>query len=211
MLLLWLLGALFLWAFIKNPRGTSQAVYNAYRGQRTEGQSAKVLRWAPLIKERIAKAGIRGSLASIFFWWTLATMHHESGGNPKATSYKTRGTNNKGREFVLDAWGRKIPLAQGLGQFIKAAQQQFGVSNPYDPVQAIDGMLRLFAALWRKSGGSLPKMAQAYYSGGMKPLAPRIAEAANRGEAKKVRRLKDIQAYVDKNMSLYETYKTVPF
>ncbi len=137
-------------------------------GKGTSKQSGNVLRWAPKIRSAIlANPNIPEKERVAFLVRTLSTMHQESGGVPKATSYETAGVNNTGDKFKRDALGRKIPLAQGLGQFIKASQDQFKIKDPYNPDEMIPGMLNFF--LWQMSkpnvGHDEAQMARGYYSG----------------------------------------------
>lgn len=139
-------------------------------GKGTSKQSKNVLRWAPKIRTAILnEPRIPENERVDFLIRTLATIHQESGGDPKATSYETEGINNTGVKFKLDKNGNKIPLAQGLGQMIKSTQRmkEVNVKDPYNPDEMIPGMLRFF--LWQQSKPNVGKdeaqMARGYYSG----------------------------------------------
>ena len=77
-----------------------------------------------LIDERSAAAGVDGAALK-------AIIQQESGFNPSAKNPKSS--------------------AAGLGQFISSTAKEMGVTNPYDPVQAINGTI----AYAKKTAGAL--------------------------------------------------------
>lgn len=52
--------------------------------------------------------------------------------------------------------------AQGIAQFIPSTAAQYGVSNPYDPSQAIYGAAAYDADLLKQNGGNYTQMLQSY-------------------------------------------------
>ena len=55
--------------------------------------------------------------------------------------------------------------AQGLGQLIPATQQRFNVTDPFDPVQSINGSAKYLGTLYKRYKGDLSKVAAAYHAG----------------------------------------------
>lgn len=55
--------------------------------------------------------------------------------------------------------------AQGLGQLIPATQQRFNVTDPFDPVQSINGSAKYLGTLYKRYNGDLAKVAAAYHAG----------------------------------------------
>lgn len=97
------------------------------------------LQYMPTINSALNKTG--SSLDPLF---VLSILHHESRGNPKATSPKN---------------------AQGLMQLIPETAQRFGVKNPYDPEDNILGGVKYLNFLNDRYGGDLNKVAAAYNAG----------------------------------------------
>ncbi len=78
----------------------------------------------------------------------LEVMRQESAFNPRATSYKD---------------GR--PCARGLMQMIQGTAGRFGVTDPYDPQQAITGGCRYLVFLMQRFGGRLDLVLAGYNAG----------------------------------------------
>lgn len=135
-------------------------------GKDLEGQSNNVLRWAPKMRTAILENTDIPENKRVFFLRNgLAFVHHESGGDPTATSYEMTGPANAGGTYKLDANGKKIPLAKGLGQFIAGTAKTYGIEDPYNPDHMIPGMFRFLVDLWQDGGGDPLQMAQGYFSG----------------------------------------------
>jgi len=79
----------------------------------------------------------------------LAQIQQESNFNPNATGPQTR-------------YGR----AKGLAQFIDPTAREYGVDDPYDPEQAIDGWARYMTDLLNQFGWDRYDLALAAYNGG---------------------------------------------
>ena len=73
-----------------------------------------------------------------------AVVHVESGGNPQAVSPAG---------------------AQGLTQLIPATAQRFGVHDPFDPAQSLDGAAKYLRGLLGQFGGDVSKALAAYNAG----------------------------------------------
>lgn len=73
--------------------------------------------------------------------------------------------------------------AQGLMQLMPATAEQFGVKDPFDPKQNVDGGTRLLKQLLDKYGGDLAKTLSAYNAGSVRvddaDGVPPIAETEN--------------------------------
>jgi len=185
-------------------------------GKTLEGQSKKVLRWAPKIRTAIlANENIPEDERVRFLRETLAFIQHESGGNPTIASYERTGVNNASGDFVLDASGNKKPLAVGLGQFIAGTAKSYGIKDRKDPDQMIPGMIRFIFDLYKKSGGNSANMAQGYYSG-IGNAARDINAAIKKQEALKAQGRKNslasklnIKKYMDYHMRLLDLYGDV--
>lgn len=78
----------------------------------------------------------------------LEVMRQESAFNPRATSYKD---------------GR--PCARGLMQMIHGTAGRFGVTDPYDPQQAITSGCRYLVFLMQRFGGRLDLVLAGYNAG----------------------------------------------
>ncbi len=79
----------------------------------------------------------------------LEVMRQESAFRPNATSYKN---------------GR--PCAHGLMQMVRGTAGRFGVWNPYDPQQAIEGGCRYLAWLTNRYGRNRLELVLAAYNAG---------------------------------------------
>lgn len=76
----------------------------------------------------------------------------ESGGNPKAVNPQTGAT--------------------GLGQFMPATAQRYGITDRTDPAQSIDGIAHMLADNGGKAGGDMSKADRAYYGGNVSAKGP---------------------------------------
>ena len=150
----------------------------------TGSQSKNVLRWVPLVRGAQAFTQSEVPMARI-----LSTIHHESGGNPKAMSYYRHGPSGDPRmpksiekadkdtrlQWMRDNWHGH---AYGLGQLIPETGKQYaGIQGAgyalypgqpgqsYDPALNILGTVRFLNHLWKVEGGDLDKIASAYYAG----------------------------------------------
>lgn len=104
-----------------------------------------------------------------------AVVHVESGGNPQAVSPAG---------------------AQGLTQLIPATAQRFGVNDPFDPAQSLDGAARYLRGLLGQFGGDVSKALAAYNAG--------------EGNVKKyggIPPFAETQAYVPAVLAAYDTYR----
>lgn len=150
----------------------------------TTPKGGKVTRWASMVQAEIAKqkAIIKPSMV-------LATIEHESGGNPKAMSYYRKPkapyndppmpkglTAKEQRAFMVANWSGH---AYGLGQLIPETGKQYGgIQNAgytrapggqpgesYDPAKNIKGTVAFLDYLARKYGGDKRSVYAAYYAG----------------------------------------------
>jgi soluble lytic murein transglycosylase-like protein len=104
-----------------------------------------------------------------------AVVHVESGGNPQAVSPAG---------------------AQGLTQLIPATAQRFGVHDPFDPAQSLDGAAKYLRGLLGQFGGDVSKALAAYNAG--------------EGNVKKyggIPPFAETQAYVPAVLAAYDTYR----
>jgi soluble lytic murein transglycosylase-like protein len=104
-----------------------------------------------------------------------AVVHVESGGNPQAVSPAG---------------------AQGLTQLVPATAQRFGVQDPFDPAQSLDGAAKYLQGLLGQFGGDVSKALAAYNAG--------------EGNVKKyggIPPFAETQAYVPAVLAAYDTYR----
>src|SRR5260370_3169142 len=66
------------------------------------------------------------------------------------------------KESAYNPWATSTKGAQGLMQLMPSVQQQFGVSDPYDPKQNVSAGTRLLKQLLEQFGGDLPLALGAY-------------------------------------------------
>jgi soluble lytic murein transglycosylase-like protein len=107
-----------------------------------------------------------------------AVVHVESGGNPQAVSPAG---------------------AQGLTQLIPATAQRFGVQDPFDPAQSLDGAAKYLQGLLGQFGGDVSKALAAYNAG--------------EGNVKKyggIPPFAETQAYIPAVLTAYDTYRQPP-
>ena len=104
-----------------------------------------------------------------------AVVHVESGGNPQAVSPAG---------------------AQGLTQLIPATAQRFGVHDPFDPAQSLDGAAKYLRGLLGQFGGYVSKALAAYNAGEGKV-----------DRYKQIPPYKETRHYVQKVLSYYRDYR----
>jgi soluble lytic murein transglycosylase-like protein len=88
-----------------------------------------------------------------------ALMMQESGGNPNAVGEKI--TNPKSPHY-----GER---AAGAFQFMPSTARQYGITNPFDMKQSIDGATAYLKDLYGRFGGDLDNMLHGYYGWGRQP------------------------------------------
>jgi soluble lytic murein transglycosylase-like protein len=101
-----------------------------------------------------------------------AVMQQESAGNPQAVSQAG---------------------AQGLMQLMPGTAQEMGVTDPFDPIQSIDGGARYLGQLLKQFNGSIPLALAAYNAGPRK-----VREAGNQ-----IPNIRETQEYVRKVSRMY--------
>jgi soluble lytic murein transglycosylase-like protein len=129
---------------------------------------ARVEKFRALIKQAARRHHLDAALLA-------AVVHVESGGNPQAVSPAG---------------------AQGLTQLIPATAQRFGVNDPFDPVQSLDGAARYLRGLLGQFGGDVSKALAAYNAG--------------EGNVKKyggIPPFAETRAYVPAVLAAYDTYR----
>jgi len=132
---------------------------------------ARVERFRSLIDQAAQRHHLDAALLA-------AVVHVESGGNPQAVSRAG---------------------AQGLTQLIPATAQRFGVHDPFDPAQSLDGAARYLRGLLGQFGGDVSKALAAYNAG--------------EGNVKKyggIPPFAETQAYVPAVLAAYDTYRQSP-
>jgi len=149
------------WALLGGGVLAGLALFASYQEEAEGGipqaqgeQSPRVLRWLPLIRTAVRRAGNVVPIPVV-----LATIDHESGGNENARgSSRDKQFPGMGGEFGLmqlmpsTAHGLEIP-------FFKAM----------DPATNIDGGVRLLTKLWKKYEGNLENVFSAYNRGTANP------------------------------------------
>jgi len=129
---------------------------------------ARVGRFRSLIEQAAQRHHLDAALLA-------AVVHVESGGNPQAVSPAG---------------------AQGLTQLIPATAQRFGVRDPFDPAQSLDGAAKYLRGLLGQFGGDVSKALAAYNAG--------------EGNVKKyggIPPFAETQAYVPAVLAAYGTYR----
>jgi soluble lytic murein transglycosylase-like protein len=129
---------------------------------------ARVERFRSLIEQTAQRHRLDAALLA-------AVVHVESGGNPQAVSPAG---------------------AQGLTQLIPATAQRFGVHDPFDPAQSLDGAAQYLRGLLGQFGGDVSKALAAYNAG--------------EGNVKKyggIPPFAETQAYVPTVLAAYNTYR----
>jgi soluble lytic murein transglycosylase-like protein len=143
-------------------------------GTRASGETsrdktqARVERFRSLIEQAAQRHRLDAALLA-------AVVHVESGGNPQAVSPAG---------------------AQGLTQLIPATAQRFGVQDPFDPAQSLDGAAKYLRGLLGQFGGDVSKALAAYNAG--------------EGNVKKyggIPPFAETQAYVPAVLAAYDTYR----
>src|SRR5215510_7773979 len=128
---------------------------------------ARVGRFRSLIEQAAQRHRLDAALLA-------AVVHVESGGNPQAVSPAG---------------------AQGLTQLIPATAQRFGVHDPFDPAQSLDGAAKYLRGLLGQFSGDVSKALAAYNAG--------------EGNVKKyggIPPFAETQAYVPAVLAAYDTY-----
>jgi soluble lytic murein transglycosylase-like protein len=129
---------------------------------------ARVGRFRSLIEQAAQRHHLDAALLA-------AVVHVESGGNPQAVSPAG---------------------AQGLTQLIPVTAQRFGVNDPFDPAQSLDGAAQYLQGLLGQFGGDVSKALAAYNAG--------------EGNVKKyggIPPFAETQAYVPAVLEAYNTYR----
>jgi soluble lytic murein transglycosylase-like protein len=153
---------------VSTQAGSSAAGTSASGETSRDKTSARVERFRSLIEQAAQRHHLDAALLS-------AVVHVESGGNPQAVS----------------AAG-----AQGLTQLIPATAQHFGVRDPFDPAQSLDGAAQYLQGLLGQFGGDVSKALAAYNAG--------------EGNVKKyggIPPFAETQAYVPAVLTAYNTYR----
>lgn len=155
------------WSAVSMQGGISAAGTSASGETSRDKTQARVERFRSLIEQAAQRHRLDAALLA-------AVVHVESGGNPQAVS----------------AAG-----AQGLTQLIPATAQRFGVHDPFDPAQSLDGAAQYLRGLLGQFGGDVPKALAAYNAG--------------EGNVKKyggIPPFAETQAYVPAVLAAYDTY-----
>jgi soluble lytic murein transglycosylase-like protein len=147
--------------------GTSAAGTSASGETSRDKTQARVARFRSLIEQAAQRHRLDAALLA-------AVVHVESGGNPQAVSPAG---------------------AQGLTQLIPATAQRFGVHDPFDPAQSLDGAAKYLRGLLGQFSGDVSKALAAYNAG--------------EGNVKKyggIPPFPETQAYVPAVLAAYDTY-----
>jgi soluble lytic murein transglycosylase-like protein len=151
-----------------SPQGGISAAGISASGETSRDKTqARVEKFRSLIEQAAQRHHLDGALLA-------AVVHVESGGNPQAVSPAG---------------------AQGLTQLIPATAQRFGVHDPFDPAQSLDGAAKYLRGLLGQFGGDVSKALAAYNAG--------------EGNVKKyggIPPFAETQAYVPAVLAAYDTY-----
>jgi soluble lytic murein transglycosylase-like protein len=153
---------------VSPQKGSSAAGISASSETPRNKTHARVERFRSLIDQAAQRHHLDAALLA-------AVVHVESGGNPQAVSRAG---------------------AQGLTQLIPATAQRFGVHDPFDPAQSLDGAARYLRGLLGQFGGDVSKALAAYNAG--------------EGNVKKyggIPPFAETQAYVPAVLAAYDTYR----
>lgn len=154
---------------VVSMQGGSSAAGTSASGETSRDKTqARVEKFRSLIEQAARRHHLDAALLA-------AVVHVESGGNPQAVSPAG---------------------AQGLTQLIPATAQRFGVNDPFDPVQSLDGAARYLRGLLGQFGGDVSKALAAYNAG--------------EGNVKKyggIPPFAETQAYVPAVLAAYDTYR----
>jgi soluble lytic murein transglycosylase-like protein len=148
--------------------GISAAGISASGETSRDKTQARVEKFRSLIEQAAQRHRLDAALLA-------AVVHVESGGNPQAVSPAG---------------------AQGLTQLIPATAQRFGVNDPFDPAQSLDGAARYLRGLLGQFEGDVSKALAAYNAG--------------EGNVKKyggIPPFAETQAYVPAVLAAYDTYR----
>jgi len=122
---------------VSTQGGVSAAGAGASGETSRDKTQARVERFRSLIAQAAQRHHLDAALLA-------AVVHVESGGNPQAVSPAG---------------------AQGLTQLIPATAQRFGVDDPFDPAQSLDGAAQYLRGLLGQFGGDVSKALAAYNAG----------------------------------------------
>ena len=122
---------------VSTQGGNSAACTSASGETSRDKTQARVERFRSLIDQAAQRHHLDAALLA-------AVVHVESGGNPQAVSPAG---------------------AQGLTQLIPATAQRFGVQDPFDPAQSLDGAAKYLRGLMGQFGGDVSKALAAYNAG----------------------------------------------
>ena len=152
-----------------STQGGTSAAGTSVSGETSRDKTqARVARFRSLIEQAAQRHRLDGALLA-------AVVHVESGGNPQAVSPAG---------------------AQGLTQLIPATAQRFGVHDPFDPAQSLDGAAKYLRGLLGQFAGDVSKALAAYNAG--------------EGNVKKyggIPPFAETQAYVPAVLAAYDTYR----
>jgi soluble lytic murein transglycosylase-like protein len=152
---------------VSTQGGISAAGTSASGETSRDKTQARVEKFRSLIEQAAQRHHLDGALLA-------AVVHVESGGNPQAVSPAG---------------------AQGLTQLIPATAQRFGVHDPFDPAQSLDGAAKYLRGLLGQFSGDVSKALAAYNAG--------------EGNVKKyggIPPFPETQAYVPAVLAAYDTY-----
>lgn len=153
---------------VSTQGGNSAAGISASGETSRDKTQARVEKFRSLIEQAAQRHHLDAALLA-------AVVHVESGGNPQAVSPAG---------------------AQGLTQLIPATAQRFGVRDPFDPAQSLDGAAKYLRGLLGQFAGDVSKALAAYNAG--------------EGNVKKyggIPPFAETQAYVPAVLAAYDTYR----